>query len=206
MANSTKEKATPKGRKPDEDDPQSAREDRPPSARPRFRHKPKVPTLAQEAFVDHLLADPRMNATKAAEAAGLACPRQAASRLLSNADIRRMIAERTADRAMAADQTLGLLADHAFIPHRLFCRFDEATQKWVFDLDTAIKNNVDHLIRRYTRRPDGTEHIEPVDSQEALKTIAKHLGLLKDRIEIETKPDVAKLRSEILEKLGRGEN
>jgi phage terminase small subunit len=41
---------------------------------------------------------------------------------------------------------------------------------------------------------------------EAAALLAKYHGLLRDRIEIESKPDVARLRSEILEKLGRGEN
>jgi hypothetical protein len=162
-------------------------------------------TGKQAAFVDAYLGQAHGNATEAARLAGYANPDPRGPENVGKSRIRNEIARRTAARALDADRTLAELAACATADLDAFTSYDGEGRPYI-DWRRAQELGVTNLARRLTIRPDGTTQVELVDRLEALKTIAKHLGLLKDRLEIESKPDPAALQREILEKLGTGKN
>lgn len=138
----------------------------------------------QQAFIAEYLQS--WNATSAAIQAGYSekTARQQASRLLSNVNISKEIEQRVAVLKMSGDEALARLSDIARGDIADFLSIDnEAT-----GLDFVKARNAGklHLIKKITFGK-GKVSFEMYDKQAALNTIAKHHGLLNEKIEIDVK-------------------
>lgn len=150
-------------------------------------------TGKQRMFVEYYLAQGNWNATKAAQMAGYAVPRQEGSRLLSNADIQAAIRERVAQAAMAADEVLYRLAEQA--RGTLDDFIDE--ERNAVNLDRARERGAMHLLKEYAceevmefagRDQPPTKvrksRIKLHDAQAALIQLGRHHGLFTDRTDL----------------------
>ncbi len=141
-------------------------------------------TPKQRLFVTAYLAN-GFNATKAAKEAGYSekTAYSIGAENLTKPVIAAAIKKGLSDHAMGAEEVLARLADHArgdmgdFLAIRAGNAF--------FDLEKAEKVGKLHLIKRYAfSRKTGME-LELHDPQSALNTLARHHGLLKDRVQHE---------------------
>ena len=133
-------------------------------------------TDKRRVFVEEYLCC--WNGTEAARRAEYAYPRREASRLLSNVDIRALIEERVAEKAMSADEALAHLADIA--------RFDIGRvvgKGGVIDLDAAKEADQTRHLKRLEWTPQGIK-LEAYDKLEALEKIGKAHGLYIERRDI----------------------
>ena len=134
----------------------------------------------QRLFVEYYLGVAHLNATKAARLAGYAEPGQQGHRLLKNVQIAEAIKERVAEAAMAADEALYRLADHA---RATIEDFMEEGEEFV-RLETGRRNGKLHLIRKFGWDKEGRLAIELHDAQAALIQIGRHHGLFTDRNDV----------------------
>lgn len=150
-------------------------------------------TTKQEAFVAAYLGPCRFNATKAAESAGYAKPRQEGSRLLSNADIQAII------KAWRDEAKQTAITDLAYRLSRL----DEIERRyWMLIEDRAAKYGAENapgastglVVKQYKMvgsGPDATLMEEWVADTAVTKEIrstheqaAKELGQWKDNLNL----------------------
>lgn len=139
-------------------------------------------TDKQTAFINHYLQC--WNATEAALKAGYSenTARQQASRLLSNVNIAEEIRHRLDAMKMSADEALVGLSDIARGDLSDFIKIQAGLP--VIDFNKAKESNKLHLLKKITYSK-GTISFELYDKQSALNTIAKHHGLLNEKIEID---------------------
>lgn len=131
-------------------------------------------TAKQEAFINEYLKC--RNATKAAKRAGYS-ERNAGAQgheNLKKPDILAEIKRRTAENAMAADEALSILADHARGDMSDFISIKGGLP--FIDLDKAAAAGKLHLLKKFKVTDKGVE-IELYDAQSALSTILKELHL-----------------------------
>src|SRR5690606_13801507 len=129
----------------------------------------------QRAFVDYYLAN-GFNATKAAEAAGYAVPRQAGHKLVTKGDIKAEIAARTASLAMSADEALQRLADRARVSLADFYDVDD-DGNLVLNLQRARDSGKLELLDGITCDARGNLILKLPDRTKALELIGRNLGL-----------------------------
>lgn len=140
-------------------------------------------TNKQRVFVEEYLRC--WNASEATRLAGYKFPNVEGSRLLANASISQLVEQRLKDKAMAADEVLARLTDHARNDIRHFLNTDDDGVVIGFNLapDKPL-----HLIKEATI----TETIERgttkrtfklglYDAQAALVHLGRHHGLFVDK-------------------------
>lgn len=158
-------------------------------------------TLMQEAFILHYIGEAEFNATKAAIMAGYApkAANRAGFSLLSKEHIKRRIKKEREARAkrlrLTADSVLAKIASVGhYDPRKMFDENgamlpiksldeDEACAIHGFEV-TEIRNSDGNVI-------GVSKKVRLADRLPALDKIARHLGLLKDRVEVsgdETNP------------------
>lgn len=151
----------------------------------------------QSSFVEHYLR--LNNATQAAIEAGYSAKTaaQIGSRLLKNVEIAARVRERTetvlGSLKMEADEVLVRLATIARGSMASFLDFD-AKGKLKIDLAKAKIDELG-LVKRIKLRPGefGTEiEFDLYDAQDALKTLAKHHGLVDKAMEIDWRDEIKK--------------
>ncbi len=116
------------------------------------------------------------NATRASEMVG--CPGNARKhgwRTKQNPKVQAYIDSRLAEHALSADMILALISQHA---HASFGDFLNGN---TIDIEKGRENGVLHLIRR-CKLGKNVKSIELVDSQAALKLLAKIHGLFKNGV------------------------
>lgn len=126
----------------------------------------------QRAFVDEYLKC--RNAAEAARRAGYSghTARQQGQRLLTNVDVSQEIERRTEEKAMEADEALGILADQARGTMEDFVSFNEAPYPtFTLDLDKARRRGVLHLIQELSYDQNGNPKIKLYSAKDAAKTI-----------------------------------
>jgi hypothetical protein len=159
----------------------------------------------QAAFVEFYLQ--YWNATKAAELAGYAHPRQAGSRLLSNVDIRAAIKVRLEEITLSADEVLVRLAEQArFDPLRFVDtgKSDEVKIDLVkIDLVKIREAGLGSCVKKIAYDRHGYLVVEFHDSQAALRLIGQHRGLFANR---NLNFDMSKLSDEQLQRIAAGED
>lgn len=145
--------------------------------------KPKL-TNKQQVFINEYLKC--WNATHAAIQAGYSTKtaRQQASRLLSNVNVAGEIEQRLAQLKMSGNEALARLSDIARSDISDFVEVQAGLP--VIDFDKAEKAGKLHLLKKITYGK-GTISFEVYDKQAALNTIARHHGLLNEKIEIDIK-------------------
>ena len=148
-------------------------------------------TIKQAFFCEYYLQT--YNGTKAARLAGYAHPVVEGSRLLGNANIRKYLDKRFAERTMTANEVLDRLTNiaRADIGDYLKVANDKASDAKVahegkilpgiyIDLEQAIKDGNTSRIKSFKRSiKDGTV-IELHDPMKALELIGKHNRLFAD--------------------------
>lgn len=162
-------------------------------------------TEKQKRFAEEYLVD--LNATQAAIRAGYSpdTANEQGSRLLANVNIKntvdKMIAERSRRTGINADRVIREIAKIAFV-----------NAGEVVDLDTALlmdKISDDDMaaiqsVKVKTFGEDGVEReVKLADKLKALELLGKHLGLFKDKLEVDgsVKTEMSALAG-ILKQLG----
>ena len=158
----------------------------------------------QQMFVNEYLKC--YNATQAALVAGYAEGSAYAHghKLLKNAEIKEAISQRLSESAMSADEVLMRLAEQARGEHSKYIS-DEGYVK----IGDIVKDGKAHLIKEIEEAKDGTKKYKFYDAQSALNTLAKHHGLLTDKMESTINNfdiDYSKLTTEQLQRISKGEN
>ena len=162
-------------------------------------------TEKQKRFAEEYLVD--LNATQAAIRAGYSpdTANEQGSRLLANVNIKstvdKMIAERSRRTGINADRVIREIAKIAFV-----------NAGEIVDLDTALlmdKISDDDMaairsVKVKTFGEDGVEReVKLADKLKALELLGKHLGLFKDKLEVDgsVKMELSALNG-ILKQLG----
>lgn len=159
-------------------------------------------TAKQKRFVEEYLID--LNATQAAIRAGYSV--RSASEIgnenLRKPQIRAHIDEALAERSkrtgINADRVLQELARIAFVKATDVIDTDDATIKqYASDDDLAVIQSVKVKVIP-TKEGDGVEReIRLNDKLKALELLGKHLGMFKDKLEINGSMDVVKIIDDI---------
>lgn len=141
----------------------------------------------QKLFIEEYLNC--WNATEAARRAGYSRARQMGWYNRKHLVIRAAIERRLNERAMAANEVLALLADHARGSLADFLVYDSEKGSIRIHLDKAELRGKLHLIKKITIGKE-TTNIELHDSQSALVQLARHHRLLSDREEVDWREEV----------------
>lgn len=152
-------------------------------------------TVKQKRFVDEYLID--LNATQAAIRAGYSSEtaQEQGSRLLSNvmvkAKIDKALAERSKRTGVTADRVVQELARIAFVNADDVIDADEGFIKdGASKDDTAAIQSVKVKIIP-TREGEGVEReIKLADKIRALELLGKHMGMFKDKLDIDMDADL----------------
>lgn len=139
-------------------------------------------TDKQQAFINEYLQC--WNATEAAVKAGYSekTAYSQGSRLLKNVEITEAIQQRLDAMQMTADEALVGLSDIARSDLSDFIKIQAGLP--VIDFESAKRNGKLHLLKKITYGK-GSISFELYDKQSALNTIAKHHGLLNEKIQID---------------------
>lgn len=136
-------------------------------------------TPRRRAFVNYYCGAARFNGTEAARLAGYKVPRQEASRLLSNADVRAVLEERLDEHGLSQQQVAAELAFIAMMnPAGFFSKTKDGRLKldMVKAMDAGLIANV-----RKVKLDDGghVTDVEFYDRHGALRDIGKAHGMFK---------------------------
>lgn len=115
-------------------------------------------------------------------------------RLLADVSIKREIDDRIAELKMSADEVLLRLAEQARGAYA-----DYLTPDGV-DLKRLLDDGKGHLIKKLKPTKDGQE-IEFYDGQVALINIAKHHGLITDKIELKLEKELEAILTKLEQSL-----
>lgn len=167
---------------------------------------PKPPlTGKQQLFVEEYLVD--LNATQAAVRAGYSVrtARQVGCRLLTYVDIKAAIEAAIEERkkriTVTGDMVIAELALIAFAGMKDFVEIDEGGAIRAFPLDSLAEGK-DRIIRKVREKRtikstaegdqvlDSIYEFELVDKIKSLELLARHMGLLHDKTEIDVRQPV----------------
>jgi phage terminase small subunit len=156
-------------------------------------------TARQRDFVEQYLVC--LNATEAARRAGYTHPNKQGPRLLVNVGIQVAVSAGLALRAMPADEVLARLADmaqgsaddfvtvyqsplHDVTGQPILDRDGQPIVRYFpsLDLEKARERGMLHLVKKVTYTAHGPS-VELYDAQAALALLAKHHGLLVERVD-----------------------
>ncbi len=145
-------------------------------------------TAKQKKFVEEYLID--LNATQAAIRAGYSpnTAQEQSSRLLSNVmvknEIDKAMAERSRRTGISQDRVLRELAKIAFVNPNDVINFSDATVKMTSEENLAAIASV-KVKKIPGEYGDATEReVKLYDKLRALDLLGRHLGMFKDKIEI----------------------
>lgn len=157
------------------------------------KHKLGQLTAQQQLFIAELVASESFSVCDAARKAGYKNPSVSGSKLLGNKVIARAVGkalkERISRTEITADKVLGELAKIAFYdPREMFN--EDGSLKNVVDLPDGIA----HCLSSVKVRTIPTKEGDPIVNVEvnlcsklgALELIAKHLGMLDERLKVES--------------------
>jgi phage terminase small subunit len=160
-------------------------------------------TKKRQIFINEYLKS--FNATQAAIASG--SPKKSAYSvgwaLLRNVEVSEVIEKRLQENAMSANEVLMRLGQQARAEYSLYIDCNGTV-----NLVKLLNDGKSHLIKSVKETKYG-QQIEFYDSQSALNILAKHHGLLTDRIKQETvnlEIDLNDLDNEQIRRLANGES
>ncbi len=162
-------------------------------------------TKKQKIFADEYLID--LNATRAYKAAYPSVKKEEAarangSRLLTNANVSKYIAERMQERQKRTEITQDrVLEELAAIAFARATDYAEVKEGRVILKNTATLT--EQQIRAIAGIKDGKYGIEIKlnDKEKALELLGRHLGMFKDRVEVSGLEDEKKKLADILQQL-----
>ena len=162
-------------------------------------------TKKQKIFADEYLID--LNATRAYKAAYPSVKKEETarangSRLLTNANVSKYIAERMQDRQKRTEITQDrVLEELAAIAFAMLTDYAEVKDGKV------ILKNTENLTEQQIRAIAGIKdrkygiEIKLNDKEKALELLGRHLGMFKDRVEVSGLEDEKKKLADILQQL-----
>lgn len=168
-------------------------------------------TAKQKRFVEEYLID--LNATQAAIRAGYSpdSAKQIGSENLSKPSIRARIdqalAERSKRTGINADRVVRELARIGLVNPANVINFDEATVK-----DDATEDDLAAISSVKVKVIPGEDgdiverEVRMYDKNRALELLGKHLGIFKDKLEINGSMDVVQIIDDIPRSDGNGDN
>jgi hypothetical protein len=133
-------------------------------------------------FIEYYLGEAHANAAKAARLAGYKHPPNSAFQLNHNPAVRALIDQRVEMLALAANQVLSMLAEHASGTMADFVSFDETGQAYI-DLERAGERGKLHLIRKISCSQEGRIEIELYNAQEALIQLGRYYKLFTHKFD-----------------------
>lgn len=162
-------------------------------------------TKKQKIFADEYLID--LNATRAYKTAYPSVKKEETarangSRLLTNANVSKYIAERMQDRQKRTEITQDrVLEELAAIAFAMPTDYAEVKDGKVILKNT--ENLTEQQIRAIAGIKDGKYGIEIKlnDKEKALELLGRHLGMFKDRVEVSGLEDEKKKLADILQQL-----
>lgn len=152
-------------------------------------------TKKQKLFVEEYLID--LNATQAAIRAGYSAKtaQEQASRLLSNVmvqeSIARAMAERSKRTGINQDRVIQELARIAFVnPQNVIDSEDASVREDATEDDLACIQSVKVKTMSGEKGSSIEREVRLNDKMKALELLGKHLGMFKDKLELETDMDL----------------
>lgn len=153
-------------------------------------------TGMERMFVEELLADKTFNATRAAEKAGYATPATAATKVLKKPIVQQLLGHRLQERIwrceVDADRVLReLMAIGLFNPQDMFDEKGEMID--LLKLPPQVARAVRSVKVSYQESPDEEGNFNMIknvelqfwDKMAALQLLARHLGMLQDKIQVQ---------------------
>ena len=152
-------------------------------------------TKKQKLFVEEYLID--LNATQAAIRAGYSAKtaQEQASRLLSNVMVQGSIAKAMAERSnrtgINQDRVIQELARIAFVnPQNVIDSEDASVREDATEDDLACIQSVKVKTMSGEKGSSVEREVRLNDKMKALELLGKHLGMFKDKLELETDMDL----------------
>ncbi len=152
-------------------------------------------TKKQKLFVEEYLID--LNATQAAIRAGYSAKtaQEQASRLLSNVMVQGSIAKAMAERSKRTginqDRVIQELARIAFVnPQNVIDSEDASVREDATEDDLACIQSVKVKMMSGEKGSSVEREVRLNDKMKALELLGKHLGMFKDKLELETDMDL----------------
>ena len=155
--------------------------------------KPGELTDRQRLFVSEYLADPEFNASSAAKKVGYKHPGQAAGKLLANPKVMSLIGKELRSRSEAlkitAERVLLELGRIGFAnPQEMFSK--EGVLLDITEMPEEIARSISSIKVKTHTNDDGemesaTTEVRFWNKGQALELIAKHLGMMDERIHME---------------------
>ncbi|MDD5966126.1 MAG: terminase small subunit [Blautia sp.] len=152
-------------------------------------------TKKQKLFVEEYLID--LNATQAAIRAGYSAKtaQEQASRLLSNVMVQGSIAKAMAERSKRTginqDRVIQELARIAFVnPQNVIDSEDASVREDATEDDLACIQSVKVKTMSGEKGSSVEREVRLNDKMKALELLGKHLGMFKDKLELETDMDL----------------
>lgn len=152
-------------------------------------------TKKQKLFVEEYLID--LNATQAAIRAGYSAKtaQEQASRLLSNVMVQGSIAKAMAERSKRTginqDRVIQELARIAFVnPQNVIDSKDASVREDATEDDLACIQSVKVKTMSGEKGSSVEREVRLNDKMKALELLGKHLGMFKDKLELETDMDL----------------
>lgn len=152
-------------------------------------------TKKQKLFVDEYLID--LNATQAAIRAGYSAKtaQEQASRLLSNVMVQESIAKAMAERSkrtgISQDRVIQELARIAFVnPQNVIDSEDASVREDATEDDLACIQSVKVKMMSGEKGSSVEREVRLNDKMKALELLGKHLGMFKDKLELEADMDL----------------
>lgn len=152
-------------------------------------------TKKQKLFVEEYLID--LNATQAAIRAGYSAKtaQEQASRLLSNVMVQGSIAKAMAERSKRTginqDRVIQELARIAFVnPQNVIDSEDASVRENATEDDLACIQSVKVKMMSGEKGSSVEREVRLNDKMKALELLGKHLGMFKDKLELETDMDL----------------
>lgn len=164
-------------------------------------------TKLQEAFIDAYLGKANFNATEAARLAKYKGNGRTLASVgwenLRKPEIAEEIKKRLQNKAMGSDETLVRLGEHARADYKPYLNKDGEV-----DMKSLLDDDKGHLIKGIKKTKYGNQ-VEFYSSQSALALIAKHHGLLVDKVEqrnTNIEIDFNSLNDDQVKRLANGED
>lgn len=139
-------------------------------------------TSKQRAFVEAYLGRANGNATEAARIAGYSDPEMSGWANKQKVEIWSEIEKTLNERALAAKEVVSRLAEQARGEHTAFVRVREGGTPYI-DVEALLAAGKGHLIKGVKQTRHGPQ-VEFYDAQAALALLARHHGLLTDKLDL----------------------
>ena len=150
-------------------------------------------TDRETAFIEAYLGEALFNASEAARIAGYQHPFKAGYAVKSRPKVKAILENRLQEMTLTANEVLARISEQATFDISDFCDIGRGGALR-FDLAKAKKAGKLHLLMGVEYAKNGKPVYKFADAQAALFVLAKHYGLVKERVEIGSEDALSLLR------------